>query len=96
MGDSHRPSLLNLLAKQRNHRPVAAQHVAKSRGDELRGHAPARRVEEERLAVNLGHTLGASHHVGGIDGLVGRDHNKLVDAILEGEVGNVARAQDIG
>ena len=49
----------------------------------------------ERLAVNLTDTLGTSHDVGGVDGLVGGYHHELLGAVLDGEVGDDACAVDV-
>ena len=49
----------------------------------------------ETLHVDFADTLGASHNVGGIDSLVGGNHNKLLDAVLNRKVGNDLSAIDI-
>ena len=53
-------------------------------------------AEKQRLGVDLGQTLGAAHHVAGIHSLVGRYHHKLVDAVFQCQVGNVACAHHVG
>ena len=46
--------------------------------------------EAEGLDVDFGKALGASHDVGGVDGLIGRDHDHLLDTVLDALVGNIA------
>ncbi len=49
----------------------------------------------EGLAVDLADALGTTHDVGGVDGLVGRDHDELAGAVTNGKVGNDTRAVDV-
>ena len=51
--------------------------------------------EAEGLNVDLGEALGATHDVGGVDGLVGRDHDHLLNTVLDTLVGDIAGASDI-
>ena len=45
---------------------VAAEHIAEASGDELCGLL----LLAKRLTVDFADAFGASHHVGGVDGLV--------------------------
>ena len=55
----------------------------------------ALRARAERLYVDLGQALGAAHDVGGVDGLVGGDHDHLPHAILHALVGHLAGAANV-
>ena len=56
--------------------PGAAEHIAEAHDDESR----ARCQPLQRLAHQLGQPLAGAHHVGRVDGLVGRDHHEALDA----------------
>ena len=47
------------------------------------------------MDIDLSHSLGGAHNVGRIDGLVGRDHDEFLGAILDGEVGDILGSEDI-
>ena len=89
VGHRHGASALDLLAEEWYHRAVAAQHVAKAGGDELRVLAHLLGIEEERLAVDLGQALGAAHDVAGVHSLVGRYHDKLITTTTSAMTGAV-------
>ena len=83
MGDRQRSALLYLLAEDRDNAAVAAQHVAKTDGHEM-GLAHPGQV----LHIELRGPFRGAHHVGGIDRLVGGDHDEMLDAELVGGIGN--------
>ena len=88
----YRAALGDLLAEARDHRTVRSQYVAETRGDELRLalHLAGLDGQTERLHVDLCQTLRAAHDVGRVDGLVGRDHDHLLDVVFDTLVGHVA------
>ena len=73
MRDRHRAAARDLLAKARDHAAGAAEHVAEAHEHELRAAAL------QALADDLGQALGRAHHVGRVDGLVGRHEHELLD-----------------
>ncbi|MNZ53187.1 hypothetical protein D3C78_710580 [compost metagenome] len=87
VGHGDRPAALDLLAEQRNHRAGRAQHVAETHHGEARavGHRRlALHIEQchlllggQRLQDQLGHALGAAHHVGRAHRLVGGNQHEV-------------------
>ena len=97
VGDRDGAAFLDLFAETRDDGAVGAEDIAEARGDEL-GLAldlASLESEAEGLHVDLCETLGAAHDVGGIDGLVSRDHDHLLGAVFDAFVGDVAGAVDI-
>lgn len=97
MGDSNGPALLNLLFKKRNNGTIATQDIAETSGDKL-GFALYLTINDsliKALAINLTDALGATHDVGGVNGLIGGDHHELLGAVLNRQVGNDASTCDI-
>ena len=94
----YRAALGDLLAEARDHRAVRPQHVAETRGDELRLalHLAGLDGQTERLYVDLRQTLRATHDVGRVDGLVRRDHDHLLDVVFDTLVRYVTRTGDVG
>ncbi|EJX09499.1 hypothetical protein EVA_02391 [gut metagenome] len=94
MRHRNRTALLDLFLEDGNHRTVRAQHVAETRGDELRHalHLARHDGVVQALAIDLADTLRAAHHVRGIHRLVGRHHDELLHPVLHRQVGNDARA----
>ena len=88
-GDGDRAAAGDLLAEDRHHAAGRVEHVAEAHGDEA-----ARRAARPATARTARpRRLQAAHHAGGIDGLVGRDHHERLDAVLVGQVGQVAGGQ---
>ena len=87
----------DLLAETRDNRSIAAKDVAEAGGDEtgLAGVLALFDGEAKALDINLSKALGAAHDVGRIDGLVGRDHHHLIDAVFDALVSYVTGAVDI-
>ena len=50
---------------------------------------------EEGLHINLRDTLAGSHDIGGVDGLVGRDHHKAFHTVFDRHVRHVFRAGNV-
>ena len=97
MGYGNRPSGGNLFAEIRNNGAVAAKDVPKARGDESRAVGVfGVQFAEERLDINLRNTFACSHDIGGVDGFVGRDHDKPLHAVFDRHVRHVLRAGDVG
>ena len=97
VSDRDGAAFLDLFAETRDDGAVGSEDIAEARGDEL-GLAldlAGLEGEAEGLHVDLCETLGAAHDVGGIDGLVGGDHDHLLDTVLDAFVGDVAGAVDI-
>ena len=97
MRHRHRTALLDLLPETRNHGAVGTQHVTKTRGHEdgLALQLAALNGQPQRLHINLGNALGATHHIGGIHGLVGGNHHHLLHPVLNTFVGDIVRAEDV-
>ena len=107
VGDGDGAASLDLLTEERDNGAVGAQYIAEAGGDELGDGWRAIDLGErsvgaalcdgfvEGLAVNLADALGAAHDVGGVDGLVGGNHDELLGAILDGEVSDDMGAEDI-
>lgn len=97
VGHCDRAAVLYLLAEAGYDRAVGAENVAEAGGDELclALRLPALYGEAERLDVDLGQALGAAHDVGGVDGLVGGDHDHLLHVILHALVGHLAGAAHV-
>ena len=97
MGDRHRSAFGDLFAETRDYRAVRAEDVSETGGYELRG--PLDRTlfdgQPERLYVNFGQAFGTAHDIGGIHGLVGRDHHHLFDVVFQAFQSDVACADDI-
>ena len=89
MRDGERATLRQLFFEQRNHRTAGTQHIAEPRGDEMSVGCGV------TLGVYLGHTLGGTHHVGGIHRLVGGDHHKFLNPVTDGGVGHVFGAENV-
>ncbi len=88
--DGDRAAGADLLAEQRYHAARRPQHVAEAHGYEAR-----LRTAVEILAEDLGDALAGAHHVRGVDGLVGGDHDEGLDAVAVGGQRQRARAQHI-
>ena len=91
VGDGDGATLVNLLFKMGNNGAVAAKHIAKAGGNELR--VP---LSIEALDVHLGESLGRAHVVAGVDSLVGGDHDEFLDLAEQGVFRYVDAAPDIG
>src|SRR6185437_5788968 len=88
--DCHRAAFANLLFEDRDHAAVAAQHIAETHRHET---STALMVKSENN--HFRQPLGYAHHVGGLYGFVGRDHDKIFCAILLSHQGYVIGAEDI-
>ena len=96
VGDGDGAAGGNLLAEERNHGTVGAQHVTEAGGDELRrGGTVLLDLAGQGLDIDLADTLGAAHDVGGVHGLVGGDHHESAHLVFHGEVREDLRAQDV-
>src|SRR5208337_2602636 len=62
----------DLLEEDRHHAAAAAQDVAETHGDESRAAIGG----IERLDIKLGAALGGAHDAGGVDRLIGADHDE--------------------
>ena len=97
MGDGDGSSLTELLLKDRDNTTIASEYVAKACRDEL-GDAFDLALDNslvQGLAIDFADALGASHDVGGVDGLVGRDQDELLGFVLHCKVGDNARSKYI-
>ena len=97
VGYGYRTTLLNLLAEVWNNATVATQHIAKSGGYELGPTLLSVLCDShtETLTINLCQSLGATHHIGGIDSLVGRNHHQLIHAIANTHIGHILGTEHI-
>ena len=93
MGDGDGTALAYLFLEDGDDGAVAAQDIAEAGGDELGDALDLAFLDGlvQGLAVDFADALGASHDVGGVDGLVGGDHYELLGAVLDGKVGYHAR-----
>ena len=83
-------ALLDLSLEQRDHTAVAAQHVAKADR-----HALHVGVARKGLDEHLTDPLGAAHHAGGIDRLVGGKLDEPLHVVLAGAGEQVLGAQHV-
>ena len=90
MSYGKRSTCCKLLAEQRNDRTVRTKHVTKTCCNKLGNTLNLAILNSlvETLHVNLANTLRASHNIGWVDSLIGRNHHKLLNAILNAKVGN--------
>ena len=93
MRNRNRTAILDLFLETGNHRTVAAQDIAKTGGDELglAGYFALLDGSIEALYIDFGQALATAHDVGGVHGLVGTYHHKLLDAVLHSDIGHIAR-----
>ena len=91
MRHRHRPARFDLFAENRHHAAAAAKDVAEAHSDKSRAALGA----VERLNVNFRATLGRSHHAGGIDRLVRRDHHKRRRSGADRFIGDGFGSQDV-
>ena len=85
MGNCDRPAILDLPLENGNHRTVGTQHVTETGRDKL-GVTVDLSLDlglVETLDIDLTNPLGATHDVGRVDSLVGRDHNELPDTVFD-------------
>ncbi|MNF58708.1 hypothetical protein D3C84_402760 [compost metagenome] len=105
MSYGHRPTTLDLLAEQRDHRAGRTQHIAETHHGKAGlvdlMHTAGIVVEQgcglatERLQHHLSQTLGAAHHIGRPYRLVGGDQHKMLDPGLDGRLSGVQGAEHI-
>ena len=89
MGDGDRTTHRNLLLEDWDNRTVAAQDITESCGNKL-GDALDLAIHNrlvQCLAVDLADSLAAAHHIGWVHSLIGRDHHKLLGAVLHSHIG---------
>ena len=97
MGDGQRSPRGNLLAEIGDDRAVAAQDIPETGGDELGARRIAgAQLPKERLDVDLRDTLAGSHNIGGVDRLVGGDHDEALHIVFDRRIRHILGAQDIG
>jgi len=85
-----RASLLDLLLEDLENRAGAAEHVAEADRHEARLRA-AGEVADDHLRG----PLRGAHHAARAHGLVGRDEDERLDAVLVGLRGEMVRAEDV-
>ena len=90
MGDGHGAAGLDLLLKKRDDAAVAAQNITEAHRHEFRFGLPV-----HHLYHHLAQTLGRTHDVGGVDGLVGGYLHKPLDAVLRGGLRQLVGADDV-
>ena len=90
VGQGDGAALLDLSLEQRDHAAVAAQHVAKADR-----HALHVGVARKGLDEHLTDPLGAAHHAGGIDRLVGGKLDEPLHVVLAGAGEQVLGAQHV-
>jgi len=93
VGDGDGATVADLPPEEGDHRAVAAEDIPEAGGDESGFHVI---VVKERAGVHLADPFGGAHHVGGVDGLVGGDHDELFDPVFHGQVGDGLGALDVG
>ena len=71
--DSHRPSKLDLAAEERDHAPVAPQHVPETHRHVFRFGAFVIGLDD-----HFTDALACAHDIGRIDGFISRDHHKTL------------------
>ena len=91
VGDGDGTAVLDLLLKERNDRTVGAEHVAEAHRGELRLAARLRHHLHDLFAA----ALGSAHHVGGVHGFIGGDHDELLHAVLIRHLRHVQSAEDV-
>ena len=90
MGDGHGAAGLDLLLKERNDAAVAAQDVAEAHRHEFRPGLPV-----HHLHHHLAQTLGRTHDVGGVHGLVCGNLHEPLDTVLRGGLRQLVGADDV-
>ena len=90
MCDRHRAALRDLLLKERDHAAVAAEHVAETHRNEFRI-----RFAVHHLHDHLAQTLGSAHDVCRVDRLIRGDQDKFLDAVLDGGLRHLVRAEHV-
>lgn len=93
VGDRERLALADAVDEQRDHRAARAHDVAVA-GAADGGASCA--VAGVGVDDGLHHGLGLAHGVDGVGGLVGGQAHDAVDALLDGGVQDVVRAEDVG
>ena len=97
MGHRYRTTVLDLFLETRDNGTVAAQHVAEAGGDELglAGYLALAERHAQALYIDFRQTLAATHDVGGVHGLVGRNHHKAFYFVLHRHIRHVATTEYI-
>ena len=97
MGHRDRASKANLLLEEGNDGAIGVEHIAEPCRNELGDtlHLPIFDGIVKALHVNLADALGATHHIGGIDSLVGGNHDELTAAVFQSQVSDNLGADDI-
>ena len=97
MRHGNRTTLSDLLTEQWNHRAIRAQHVSEAGGNKLRLTLDLSILDSliETLHVDFADTLRATHYIGGVHRLIGRNHHELLHPIFHGQVGNDSCTVDI-
>ena len=90
MGQRHRAAAGDLVAEQRDHAAVGAQHVAEAHGHVFRVAAQSHVLHDQ-----LRDALGGAHHVGGVDRLVRGQLHVLLHAVFVRAERHVQRAAHV-
>jgi len=87
-------SVSDLSLEQRDHRAPRAEHIAETgRGEDGAAIATVRIGCGDQP---LPHQLGGAHHVGGVHRLVGRGEDDALDAVGQGGIDDILRAENVG
>ena len=89
MGNGNRTAHCYLLLEDWNNGTVTSQDITESCGNKL-GDALYLAINNrlvQRLAIDFTDSLAAAHHVGWVHSLIGRDHHKLLGAVLHSHIG---------
>ena len=97
VGDGDWSAFLYLMLEAGDDGAVAAEDIAEPRGDESGAALDLACLDgaAETLTVDFGEPLAAAHDAGGVDGLVGGDHDHLLYAELDAGIGYLTGADDI-
>ena len=108
-GDSHketddirvshcnRTTILDLFFKTGNDRTVTTQYIAKAGSDKfgMTFHFALTNGTAQTLYIDLRQAFRASHYIGRIHRLIGRNHDHLLSSVFNCHIGNLARADNV-
>jgi hypothetical protein len=93
VGDGESLANLQLTSKEWDDRAARPQNIAVSNAGKARSLIPSREIarEDDTLHQSLGHT----HHIHGLDGLVSRDGNAGLNLLIQGGLDDILRTNDV-
>ena len=97
MGYCNRPSILYLFFKTGNYRTITTQDVTKTGSDKfgMAFYFSLTDSTSQTLYIDFGQAFRASHDIGRIHRLIGRNHDHLLSSVFNCHIGNLARADNV-